>query len=35
MIATKGVIQYINYDNRIEYGVAQAVTRKGAQSVRI
>jgi len=31
----KGKIAYLSYDSRIDYGMAQAITRKGAQGIRI
>jgi ribosomal protein S3 len=34
-VGEKGYISYQSYDTRIEYGIAQAITRKGALGIRI
>jgi len=35
MIGEKGVISYQSYNTRIDYGMSQAITRKGALGIRI
>lgn len=35
MIGQKGIITFFSYATRIDYGRAQAITRKGALGIRI
>ncbi len=35
MVAEKGSSSYFSYNTRIDYGRAQAITRKGAQGIRL